>query len=272
MRETIKALLLGLLQGITEWLPVSSTGHMLLFNTFFPMDVSEEFLSLFLVVIQLFSVFAVVLYYRRRLFPPMRGKTKAEKKKYVHLCRNILIGILPAAVAGFFLDDLIERVCYRPEIIASALILFGVIFLFLDKKSKKPLYTSAEDLSAGSSFLVGIFQTMALIPGVSRSGATMVGGIQAGATRETAAEFSFFLSIPVMIGASGLRAVKYFLTGDRLTTQEIFLLAVGGITAFLVSLVTVRFLLDFVKKHGFFAFGVYRILLGFLVFILFLLM
>ena len=263
MTEILKAVLLGVIQGVTEWLPVSSTGHMILFDAFLPMQASTEFRSLFLVVIQLFSVLAVVCVYRRRLLPKKKGSGDRFR-----LWKRILVAALPAAILGMLLDDLIEETFYTPFMVSLMLIIYGVIFLLIEKRSKNSKFFEAEDIDTKASLKIGAFQALSLIPGTSRSGATVIGGLLAGADRPVATEFSFFLAIPIMLGASALRIVKYFASGDLLTGEEWLFLLVGGITAFLVSLVTVRFLSDFVKRHSFRVFGIYRILLGIILLIL----
>lgn len=262
--EILKAVLLGVVQGITEWLPVSSTGHMILFDAFAPMNASNEFRSLFLVVVQLFSVFAVLLQYKERLFWGKQGKREKGR-----LWLRIFIGALPAAVAGVLLDDFIETQLYTPFVVAIMLILYGIILLLVEKIKKRDTKTKAEEIKISTAIKIGCFQTLALIPGTSRSGATIAGGMLCGVDRSLATEFSFLLSIPVMLGASALRIGKYFLSGDRLIFDEWLFLFVGGITAFFVSLLTVRFLSAFVKRHSFLVFAVYRILLGIILLFLF---
>lgn len=257
MPEILKAVLLGIIQGVTEWLPVSSTGHMLLFDAFIPMNSSSEFRSLFLVVVQLFSVFAVLLQYKEKLF---FGKQALTEKRSLWL--KILVGSIPAALLGFLLDDLIDGYLYTPFVVSAMLVLYGIFLLLIEKMKKTIKKTKAEELTIGDAVKVGCFQTLALIPGTSRSGATIAGGMISGVDRSLATEFSFFLSIPVMLGASALRIGKYFLSGDRLISDEWIFLLVGGMTAFFVSLLTVRFLSSFVKKHSFSIFAIYRVLLG----------
>ena len=257
MPEILKSVLLGIIQGVTEWLPVSSTGHMLLFDAFIPMNSSSEFRSLFLVVVQLFSAFAVLFQYKERLF---FGKSASKEKRSLWL--KIGIGSIPAATVGFFLDDWIETYLYTPFVVVITLILYGILLLLIEKTRKFSKKTEAEELTLPDAVKIGCFQTLALVPGTSRSGATIAGGMLLGVNRSLATEFSFFLSIPVMLGASALRIGKYFLSGDGLIFDEWIFLFVGGMTAFLVSLLTVRFLSSFVKKHSFLIFALYRILLG----------
>ena len=236
MPEILKAVLLGVIQGITEWLPVSSTGHMILFDAFVPMNASSEFRSLFLVVVQLFSVLAVIMQYKERLFVG-KGSLKEKKK----LWGRILVGAFPAAAVGLLLDDLIEGYLYTPLVVSVMLVLYGIILLIFEKSNKYTKKTKAEDLEMSTALKIGCFQTLALIPGTSRSGATIAGGMISGVDRTLATEFSFLLSIPVMLGASALRLGKFFLSGDGLIPDEWMFLIVGGLTAFFVSLLTVRF-------------------------------
>ncbi len=263
----LKSFLLGILQGVTEWLPVSSTGHLLLYDAFFPLDVSEDFRNLFLVVIQLFSVCAIPIFYRDRLFP--KRKAQNGNRSTYRLYGRVFVAAIPAVFIGFFFGDAIEALLYTPTVIAIALIVYGIFFAFIEKIFKSQSYISAEDISVKQALGVGCFQALALIPGTSRSGATVFGGRCLSLSRKSATEFSFFLSVPMMLGASGYRLFKYLLNGVTFTHEEIGLLLIGGVTAFLVSLITVRFLLDFVEKHSFRVFGYYRILLGLLVLLLF---
>ncbi len=234
---------------------------MLLLDLFLPINTSPEFFSLFLVIVQLFSALAVLNLYTRRLLP-LRGEGKQAREVKAHLWLLVFVGTLPAAIVGFFLDELVETVLSSALVIAVALIAYGIVFLFSHKFRKNPIYSSAEDLSVKSSLKIGLFQVLSLIPGTSRSGATIMGGIVSGCTHAAASDFAFLLSLPVMAGASLLRAVKFFLSGDHLTTEELLMLLLGGLTAFLVSTLAVRFFTDFMKKHSLRAFGIYRILLG----------
>lgn len=261
MADFIKAVLLGVIEGLTEWLPISSTGHMLLFRSVFGMSVSEEFFSLLLVVIQLFSVCAVFFIYGKRLLPH-------DKRLPIRLYLRIGIAAIPAAVTGFLFDDLIERYCYGTFVIAIALIVYGFLFIYIEKMNNSGTYNSAESIDNRTALKIGLFQILSLIPGTSRSGATVTGGMLSGCSRSAATEFSFLLAIPIMLGASALRLLKFTSGGNTLTGNEWLLLLVGGMTAFFVSLVTIRFLSDFVKKHSFRGFGVYRILLGIIMIIL----
>ncbi len=263
-------ILLGVIQGITEWLPVSSTGHMLLFEDWLPMNVTPEFRSLFMVVIQFGSIIAVLVLFWRRLWP--FGKTKApeEKKAIWTLWGKVLIAAVPAAIIGLLLDNLIEDYIYakpivKCSVIAGTLIVYGVAFIVIERclAGRENRVETVDQLSCRDALMIGCFQALALIPGTSRSGATIVGARLCRISRTAAAEFSFFLAIPVMLGASALKIGKYFLI-DKLTMSgaEVGLLLVGGAVAFLVSLVAIRFLMDFVRRHSFEPFGWYRIGLG----------
>ncbi len=263
-------ILLGVIQGITEWLPVSSTGHMLLFEDWLPMNVTPEFRNLFMVVIQFGSIIAVLVLFWRRLWP--FGKTKApeEKKAIWTLWGKVLIAAVPAAIIGLLLDNLIEDYIYakpivKCSVIAGTLIVYGVAFIVIERclAGRENRVETVDQLSCRDALVIGCFQALALIPGTSRSGATIVGARLCRISRPAAAEFSFFLAIPVMLGASALKIGKYFLI-DKLTMSgaEVGLLLVGGAVAFLVSLVVIRFLMDFVRRHSFEPFGWYRIGLG----------
>lgn len=263
-------ILLGVIQGITEWLPVSSTGHMLLFEDWLPMNVTPEFRNLFMVVIQFGSIIAVLVLFWRRLWP--FGKTKApeEKKAIWTLWGKVLIAAVPAAIIGLLLDNLIEDYIYakpivKCSVIAGMLIVYGVAFIVIERclAGRENRVETVDQLSCRDALMIGCFQALALIPGTSRSGATIVGARLCRISRTAAAEFSFFLAIPVMLGASALKIGKYFLI-DKLTMSgaEVGLLLVGGAVAFLVSLVVIRFLMDFVRRHSFEPFGWYRIGLG----------
>jgi len=267
--EWLKAILLGIIQGITEWLPVSSTGHMLLFDDFFPMQVSAAFRDMFMVVIQFGSILAVVVLFWGRLVPFGKNKTPETKRSIWRLWGKVLIGVIPAGVAGLLLDDWITGIVYHNNIvkcavIAGALILYGVGFIVVERchRGKEDRVATVDDLTWRDALGIGCFQVLSLIPGTSRSGSTILGGILMRVSRTAAAEFSFFLAIPVMLGASGLKGLKFFLAGNTLTGQEAGLLLCGMAVAFLVSLVVIRFLMDFVRRHSFEAFGWYRIALG----------
>lgn len=262
----LSAVLIGILEGVTEWLPVSSTGHMLLFDALFGMEtaVSPAFYSFFLAFVQLGAVLAVVVLYFDRLNPWSRKKTVNEKKEAFRLWRCVLIGILPAALLGIPLDDLLEKYFYGVPVIAGALILYGVAFILIErrKKGRDARLERVYDISARDALGIGFFQALSLIPGTSRSGSTILGGMLLGASREASAEFSFFMAAPVMLGASFVRGIKFFASGVGMTANELLLLLIGTLVSFFVSIAVIRFLMSFVKKHSFALFGWYRILLG----------
>ena len=256
-------LLLGLLEGITEWLPISSTGHLILLEDRLPAFMSENFRELFDVVIQLGAISAVLLLWRDELNP----LPKAERGRTLRLWGCILLGVLPSAVVGLLLDGWIFSHLFNPQTVAAMLILWGILFLASEAilKRRPPTVLRSEELSLRKSFEIGLWQTLALIPGTSRSGVTVLGARFHGCERETAARFSFFLAIPTMLGASLLQGLRAVAEGFVPTKEELTWLLLGALTAFAVSLVSLRFLTDYVRRHGFFVFGIYRILLGLLV-------
>ncbi len=261
--DLLTAVLLGILEGVTEWLPVSSTGHLILLEGVLATRWRPCFLELFRVVIQQGAMLAVLLLFWGRLCPFGKGKEPAARRRCLALWGRVLIAALPAAVIGFLLDDLLDTYLYRPPVVAGALVLYGVLFILIERCRKRtPSVWQAEDISVKIALLVGSFQVLSLVPGTSRSGATVMGGLLAGLSRPAAAEFSFFLGIPTMLGAGLLKGVKLFAQGETLYGQEVALLLVGCACAFLVSVVTIRFLMGLVRRHSFAGFGVYRILLG----------
>jgi undecaprenyl-diphosphatase len=269
MLELLKAVLWGIVEGITEWLPISSTGHMILLDEIIRLDVTESFKEMFLVVIQLGAIMAVVLLYFQKLNPFSPAKTVQQKKETVTLWFKVIIGVLPAAVLGFLFDDWLDEHLYNYITVAITLILYGVLFILVENRNRyrRVRIHSINDLSYGVAFLIGMFQVLALIPGTSRSGATILGAIILGASRPIAAEFSFFLSIPVMFGASALKLVKF---GLDFTGMEIAILLTGMIVAFFVSVIAIKFLLGYIRKNDFKVFGWYRIVLGLIVIAFFL--
>ena len=290
--ELLKAALFGLVEGITEWLPISSTGHMLLLNEFVRLDVSKDFWDMFLVVIQLGAILAVCVLFFRQLNPFSRKKTADERRGTWRLWGQVVLACIPAAAIGIPLDDWMEEHLGSPFVIAGALIAYGIAFIVIENMraakpagahfagaGKKSLLCSdkdarvqnVQDLSWGTALGIGAFQILSIVPGTSRSGSTIIGGLLLGCSRAVAAEFTFYLAIPVMVGASGLRLVKYFLKGNTFTTSETAILGVGCVVAFVVSIVAIRFLMSFVKKHDFKPFGWYRIALGIAVIAYFLL-
>lgn len=264
--ELLKVIFIGIVQGITEWLPVSSTGHMILTDEFVKLNVSETFWDMFLVVIQFGSILAVLLLYFHKLNPFSPKKTKEERKDTLNLWGKVIVGVLPAAVLGLLLDDWLDAVFYNPATVATTLIIYGVLFIWMENRNKNrnPQVQNLGDLTYKTAFLIGCFQLLSLIPGTSRSGSTILGAMLIGTSRFVAAEYSFFLAIPVMCGASLLKSVKFFLK-TSLTTPELVILGTGVLVAFLVSVFAIKFLMGYIKKHDFKAFGYYRIVLGLLV-------
>lgn len=260
--EIIKSILFGIVEGITEWLPISSTGHMILLEQFVKLNVTPEFWKMFLVVIQLGAILAVVVLYFNKLNPFSNKKTKEQKKDTWLLWSKVLVACLPAAIIGLLFDDLIEKFLDSPFIVAIMLIIYGIAFIIIENRNKKANITELKNLTFRTALIIGIFQLLALIPGTSRSGATILGGILIGTSREIAAEFTFFLAIPVMFGASLLKLLKF---GLAFTSQEMAILVVGLITAFIISIIAIKFLMNYIKKNDFKAFGYYRIILGILV-------
>ncbi len=262
--EILKAIAQGIVQGITEWLPVSSTGHILLLDAVWKMDASPAFFDVFKVIIQLGSIMAVVVLYFHKLNPFSPKKTKAEQKGTWVLWSKVLVASVPAAVAGLALDDLIDTTLSVPVVIAAALIVYGIGFIVMESvKNRRIAVNNLEELSYKRALGIGAFQMLALIPGTSRSGSTILGASLLGTSRTVAAEFSFFMAIPVMLGASGLKVVKFFLLdGYTFTVNEWVLLAVATVVSFVVSLLVIRGLMAFIKKHDFKVFGWYRIALG----------
>ncbi len=262
--EILKTILLGIIEGITEWLPISSTGHLILAQEFIRLNMTEEFCEMFDVIIQLGAIMAVAVVFFRRLNPFSREKTESERLDTYALWIKIIIACIPAGVIGLLFDDLLDKYLYNPWVVALMLVLYGVIFIVVEAKigGRRPKYRKLEMLPLSTAFMIGLFQVLALIPGTSRSGATIIGGLLIGCSRYVAAEFTFFLAMPVMLGASLLKLVKF---GFSFTGQEAVILAVGLLSSFIVSVGAIKFLMDFVKKHDFKVFGVYRIILGVLV-------
>lgn len=260
--EILKAVFQGVLQGITEWLPISSTGHILLLDAVWPMQVSASFFDVFKVVIQLGSILAVVVLYFHKLNPFSPKKDAAQKKGTWVLWAKVLVASIPAAIAGLLLDDIIDEKLSVPVVIAVALIVYGVGFIWLESRKHTPRVEDLQDLRYRDALAIGAFQMLALIPGTSRSGSTILGATLVGTSRTVAAEFSFFMAIPVMLGASMLKVLKFVLEGLSFTGLEWALLAVGSVVAFVVSLLVIRFLMAFIKKHSFKPFGWYRMVLG----------
>lgn len=271
MIEILKSILYGIVEGITEWLPISSTGHMILLEEIMPMNVSKSFWSMFLVVIQLGAILAVVVLYWNKIFPFRKnkeGKYTSVKSIWI-LWSKILVATIPAAIIGLALDDWIDAHLYNGFVVAIMLILVGVAFIYIENRNKnmRPSVNSLSALSYKDALIIGLFQVVAaVLPGTSRSGATIVGGLMIGVSRAVAAEFTFFLAIPVMLGASLLKLVKF---GLVFSVLEFFILVIGMVVAFFVSIFVIRFLMSYIKKHDFKVFGWYRIVLGAFVLIFF---
>ena len=262
--EMLKVILLGIVEGITEWLPISSTGHMILVDEFIKLNVSEAFMEMFLVVIQLGAIMAVCVLYFHKLNPFSPKKTTVQKKETLQLWGKVIVGCVPAAIIGILFDDTIDALFYNPQTVSFTLILYGILFIVVENynKNRKPSTNTLADLTYKTAIFIGCFQILALIPGTSRSGATILGAMILGTSRFVAAEYSFFLSIPVMFGASLLKMLKY---GFSFTGNEMLYLIVGMVVAFAVSILAIKFLLGYIKKNDFKAFGVYRIVLGVIV-------
>lgn len=269
--EITKAIIIGVVQGITEWLPISSTGHMILLDEFIKLNVTKSFLDMFLVVIQLGSILAVLYLYFHKLNPFSIKKSLTERKATISLWLKVAIGCIPAAVVGFMLDDFIHERLYSPVTVAITLILYGIFFILIERQKRAFPITELENLDYKTALLIGFFQVLALIPGTSRSGSTIIGAALLGASRTVAAEYSFFLAIPVMFGASGFKFLKYILkVGLSFSAMELGILFFGMLVAFLVSVWAIKFLMSYIQKHDFKAFGYYRIILGALVLLYFL--
>lgn len=265
--ELLKAIFLGIVEGITEWLPISSTGHMILVDEFLTLNVSDAFKEMFFVVIQLGAIMAVPVLFFNKLNPFSKSKSQAERKSTLSLWAKVIVGVIPAAVIGLIFDDILEEYLYTPWVISIALIVYGVAFIIIERLKSKSNSShfrveNVEDLTYKDALTIGAFQVLSLIPGTSRSGSTILGGMLTGVSRVASAEFSFFMAIPVMLGASLLKIAKFLLGGFEATSTEILILLVGIAVSFIVSLVVIKFLMDFVKRHSFAAFGIYRIALG----------
>ena len=267
--ELIKSLIFGIVEGITEWLPISSTGHLILLDEFLKLDATDNFKEMFDVVIQLGAIMAVVVLYFHKLNPFSPKKNHREKMDTIVLWTKVILAVFPAAIIGILFDDWLNAHFYNPPVVAAMLIIYGILFIIIENRNKRIRRRPMNDLtrlSYGMALGIGVFQVLALIPGTSRSGATILGGILLGCSRTVAAEFSFFLGIPVMFGASLLKIVKF---GLAFTTTQLIVLIVGMVVSFLVSIVAIKFLLGYIKKNDFKAFGVYRIILGLLVIVYF---
>ncbi len=263
--EVLKSIIIGIVQGITEWLPISSTGHLILVEKLLTLNVSQEFWNMFKVVIQFGSILAVVVLYFHKLNPFSPKKSSVEKKDTYILWSKVIVAVIPAAVIGLLFEDLIDSVLSSTLVIAATLIIYGIAFFVIENKNKLPKINSLESLTYTQALLIGLFQVLSLIPGTSRSGSTILGAIIIGCARSVGTEFSFFLAVPVMLGASGLKLVKFVLSGATVTSIEWAVLISGFIVTFIVSILAIKFLMTYIRKHDFKAFGVYRIILGIIV-------
>ncbi len=267
MLELLKAILFGIVEGITEWLPISSTGHLILLNEFITLNVSEEFQSMFDVVIQLGAILAVIVLFFYKLNPFAREKSAAAKKHTWELWFKVVAAIIPSGVVGVLFDDWMDAHLHNGTVVSIALIVYGVAFILVERMNahKEPKIADVHAIDYKTALLIGAFQCLSLVPGTSRSGSTILGAILLGVGRSAGAEFSFFMAIPTMLGASAIKFLKFLMSGVSATGTEIGVLAVGCVVSFLVSMVVIKALMDYVRRHSFSAFGVYRIVLGALV-------
>ena len=266
--ELLKAVLFGIVEGITEWLPVSSTGHMILLDEFVKLKVSPEFYEMFQVVIQLGAIAAVLVLFFQKLNPFDKKKNPKQKHNTWVLWMKVIVAVAPSAVLGLLLDDWMDAHLYNYVVVAIALIVYGVAFLFVERvneQQKDVLIQSVHKIDYRTALLIGAFQCLSLIPGTSRSGSTILGAILLGVSRSAGAEFSFFLAIPTMLGASALKVLKFMLEGVKATGGEMLILLVGTVVSFIVSMLVIKALMEYVRKRSFAAFGYYRIVLGFVV-------
>ena len=267
MFEIFKVLILGIVEGITEWLPISSTGHLILVDEFIKLDASVAFKEMFNVVVQLGAIMAVVVLYFQKLNPFSPKKSKEEKGQTIFLWLKVVVACIPAGVLGILFDDWMEEHLHNYIVVSIMLIVYGILFIVVENwnKESKPAVTELSQLTYKTALLIGVFQVLSLVPGTSRSGATIIGALLIGVSRYVAAEFTFFLAIPVMFGASGIKLLKFFSEGAGMTGMEIAMLTVGCISAFVVSIIAIKFLMGYIKKNDFKVFGYYRIVLGVLV-------
>ena len=271
--ELLKAVLFGIVEGVTEWLPISSTGHLILLNEFITLNVSDEFRSMFDVVIQLGAILAVIVLFFHKLNPFSPRKTEGEKKQTWQLWFKVIAAIIPSGIVGVLFDDWMEAHFHNATVVAIALIVYGVAFILVEQRNARRVGgKTVEDVYAidyKTALLIGCFQCLSLIPGTSRSGSTILGAILIGVRRSAGAEFSFFMAIPTMLGASAIKGLKFLLSGVAATGTEIGVLIVGCVVSFVVSLLVIRGLMEYVRRHSFSAFGVYRIILGVVVLVYF---
>ena len=274
MLEILKSVILGIIEGITEWLPISSTGHLILADEFIKLGMGEEFKEMFNVVIQLGAILAVVVIFWKKLWPFTLDKAKGYnyitkgggiiKKDIMDMWFKVIVAMLPAAIVGIPLDDVFEKYFHNYIVVSAALIIYGVLFIFVERRNRgiKPKINGISEISYKTALIIGLFQELSLIPGTSRSGSTILGAIIIGVSRVAAAEFSFYLAVPVMFGASFIKLLKF---GLNFTSAELAVLLVGMLTAFIVSVLVIKFLMSYIRKHDFTAFGWYRIVLGIVV-------
>ena len=271
--ELLKAVLFGIVEGVTEWLPISSTGHLILLNEFITLNVSDEFRSMFDVVIQLGAILAVIVLFFHKLNPFSPRKTEGEKKQTWQLWFKVIAAIIPSGIVGVLFDDWMEAHFHNATVVSIALIVYGVAFILVERRNARRVGgKTVEDVYAidyKTALLIGCFQCLSLIPGTSRSGSTILGAILIGVGRSAGAEFSFFMAIPTMLGASAVKGLKFLLSGVSATGTEIGVLIVGCVVSFVVSLLVIRGLMEYVRRHSFSAFGVYRIILGVVVLVYF---
>lgn len=271
--ELLKAVLFGIVEGVTEWLPISSTGHLILLNEFITLNVSDEFRSMFDVVIQLGAILAVIVLFFHKLNPFSPRKTEGEKKQTWQLWFKVIAAIIPSGIVGVLFDDWMEAHFHNATVVSIALIVYGVAFILVERRNARRVGgKTVEDVYAidyKTALLIGCFQCLSLIPGTSRSGSTILGAILIGVGRSAGAEFSFFMAIPTMLGASAIKGLKFLLSGVAATGTEIGVLIVGCVASFVVSLLVIRGLMEYVRRHSFSAFGVYRIILGVVVLVYF---
>jgi len=268
MIELLKAVLFGIVEGVTEWLPVSSTGHLILLNEFVTLRVSEEFQSMFDVVIQLGAILAVIVLFFHKLNPFAPSKSKAEKKQTWDLWFKVVAAIIPSGVVGVLFDDWMDAHLHNGIVVSIALIVYGIAFILVERRNTgkySRAINDVHDIDYRTALMIGLFQCLSLVPGTSRSGTTILGAILIGVGRSAGAEFSFFMAIPTMLGASAIKGLKFLLSGVSATGTEIGVLAVGCVVSFVVSMLVIKGLMEYVRKHSFSAFGVYRIVLGVIV-------
>ncbi len=267
--ELFKTVIIGIIEGVTEWLPVSSTGHMLLFDAFVPLEMTESFKEMFFVVIQLGAILAVVAMFWSRMFPfsVSEKKIKADKN-IISMWMRVAVACVPSAVLGFLLDDWLESKFGSPLTVAAMLIIYGIAFIIIEKKNRNtpPKIFTLAGINMKTALIIGLFQVLSMLPGTSRSGATIIGALLMGVSRTAAAEFTFFLAVPTMLGASALKIMKF---GLAFSEAELLTLVIGMAVAFAVSMLSIKFLMDYVRRHDFSAFGIYRIILGIAVVVIF---